>query len=116
MLNPINWIFLVVEIVDFLDEEMAGWVRMRQRWTSIMLVIIQSLFGRKKKSLTQGQDARNATDVPWIKLVFAFVANKSLLVVNLLGKSARGAMNIMQSNPGFYVGIADCHSLKKNNA
>jgi hypothetical protein len=29
MLNPINWILLVVEIVDFLDEEMAGWVRMR---------------------------------------------------------------------------------------
>jgi hypothetical protein len=29
MLNPINWIFLVVEVVDFLDEEMAGWVRMR---------------------------------------------------------------------------------------
>jgi hypothetical protein len=29
MLNPINWIFLVFEIVDFLDEEMAGWVRMR---------------------------------------------------------------------------------------
>jgi hypothetical protein len=29
MLNPINWILLVVEIVDFMDEEMAGWVRMR---------------------------------------------------------------------------------------
>jgi hypothetical protein len=29
MLNPINWILLVVEIVDFLDEEMAGWVRAR---------------------------------------------------------------------------------------
>jgi hypothetical protein len=29
ILNPINWILLVVEIVDFLDEEMAGWVRMR---------------------------------------------------------------------------------------
>jgi hypothetical protein len=29
MLNPINWILLVVEIVDFLDEEMADWVRMR---------------------------------------------------------------------------------------
>jgi hypothetical protein len=29
MLNPINWILLVVEIVDFLDEEMASWVRMR---------------------------------------------------------------------------------------
>jgi hypothetical protein len=29
MLNPINWILLVVEVVDFLDEEMAGWVRMR---------------------------------------------------------------------------------------
>ena len=27
MLNPINWIFLVVEIVDFLDEEMAGWLK-----------------------------------------------------------------------------------------
>jgi hypothetical protein len=40
MLNPINWILLVVEIVDFLDEEMASWVRMRQEWMSIMLVII----------------------------------------------------------------------------
>jgi hypothetical protein len=29
MLNPINWILLVVEVVDFLDEEMASWVRMR---------------------------------------------------------------------------------------
>jgi hypothetical protein len=29
MLNPINWILLVVEVVDFLDEEMADWVRMR---------------------------------------------------------------------------------------
>jgi hypothetical protein len=29
MLNPIDWILLVIEIVDFLDEEMAGWVRMR---------------------------------------------------------------------------------------
>jgi hypothetical protein len=29
MLNPINWVLLVVEIVDFLDEEMADWVRMR---------------------------------------------------------------------------------------
>jgi len=29
MLNPINWILLVVEIVDFLDEEMASWVRIR---------------------------------------------------------------------------------------
>jgi hypothetical protein len=27
MLNPINWIFLVVEIVDFLDEELAGWLK-----------------------------------------------------------------------------------------
>ena len=29
MLNPIEWILFVVEVVDFLDEEMAGWVRMR---------------------------------------------------------------------------------------
>lgn len=29
MLNPIEWILFVVEIVDFLDEEMAGLVRMR---------------------------------------------------------------------------------------
>jgi hypothetical protein len=29
MLNPINWILLVVEIVDFLDEEMAGWLKNR---------------------------------------------------------------------------------------
>jgi hypothetical protein len=27
MLNPINWILLVVEIVDFLDEEQAGWLK-----------------------------------------------------------------------------------------
>jgi hypothetical protein len=27
MLNPINWILLVVEIVDFLDEELAGWLK-----------------------------------------------------------------------------------------
>jgi len=29
MLNPIEWILFVVEVVDFLDEEMASWVRMR---------------------------------------------------------------------------------------
>ena len=29
MWNPIEWILLVVEVVDFLDEEMASWVRMR---------------------------------------------------------------------------------------
>ena len=29
MLNPIEWILFVVEVVDFLDEEMADWVRMR---------------------------------------------------------------------------------------
>ena len=29
MWNPIEWILFVVEVVDFLDEEMAGWVRMR---------------------------------------------------------------------------------------
>jgi hypothetical protein len=27
MLNPINWILLVVEIVDFLDEELASWLK-----------------------------------------------------------------------------------------
>jgi hypothetical protein len=27
MLNPINWILLVVEIVDFFDEELAGWLK-----------------------------------------------------------------------------------------
>ena len=29
MLNPIEWVLFVVEVVDFLDEEMADWVRMR---------------------------------------------------------------------------------------
>lgn len=29
MLNPIEWILFVVEVVNFLDEEMADWVRMR---------------------------------------------------------------------------------------
>jgi hypothetical protein len=29
MLNPINWILLVIEIVDFLDEGMADWVKSR---------------------------------------------------------------------------------------
>ena len=29
MMNPIEWILLVVEVVNFLDEEMADWVRMR---------------------------------------------------------------------------------------
>jgi len=29
MWNPLQWILLVVEVVDFLDEEMADWVRMR---------------------------------------------------------------------------------------
>jgi len=27
MLNPIEWILFVVEVVDFLDEEMAGWAK-----------------------------------------------------------------------------------------
>jgi hypothetical protein len=27
MLNPIEWILFVVEVVDFLDEEMAGWTK-----------------------------------------------------------------------------------------
>ena len=25
--NPIEWILFVVEVVDFLDEEMAGWAK-----------------------------------------------------------------------------------------
>lgn len=29
MWNPIEWVLFVVEVVDFLDEEMADWVRMR---------------------------------------------------------------------------------------
>lgn len=29
MWNPIEWVLFVVEVVDFLDEEMASWVRMR---------------------------------------------------------------------------------------
>ena len=29
MLNPIEWVLFIVEVVDFLDEGMAGWVRMR---------------------------------------------------------------------------------------
>ena len=29
MLNPINWILLIIEIVDFLDEGMADWVKSR---------------------------------------------------------------------------------------
>ena len=29
MWNPIEWILFVVEVVDFLDGEMASWVRMR---------------------------------------------------------------------------------------
>ena len=27
MLNPIEWILFVVEVVDFIDEEMAGWAK-----------------------------------------------------------------------------------------
>jgi hypothetical protein len=27
MLNPIQWILFVVEVVDFLDEELAGWLK-----------------------------------------------------------------------------------------
>jgi hypothetical protein len=29
MWNPLHWILFVIEVVDFLDEEMASWVRMR---------------------------------------------------------------------------------------
>jgi hypothetical protein len=29
MWNPIEWILFVIEVVNFLDEEMADWVRMR---------------------------------------------------------------------------------------
>jgi hypothetical protein len=27
MWNPIEWILFIVEVVDFLDEEMAGWAK-----------------------------------------------------------------------------------------
>jgi hypothetical protein len=27
MWNPIQWILFVVEVVDFLDEELAGWLK-----------------------------------------------------------------------------------------
>jgi hypothetical protein len=77
MLNPINWILLVVEIVDFLDEELAGWLKNRalrgRKWnqksrdTRTNLAMSTHGYGKEKSLAQLRQSAKGSQQngEPW---------------------------------------------------
>lgn len=77
MLNPINWILFVVEVVDFLDEELAGWLKKKvvrgRKWNQkskdIRMNLAMSTHGYGKgKSLAQLRQSVRASQPngePW---------------------------------------------------
>jgi len=77
MLNPINWILLVVEIVDFLDEELAGWLKKKvvrgSKWnqklkdTRTNLAMSTHGYGKGKflAQLRQSVKASQPNGEPW---------------------------------------------------
>jgi hypothetical protein len=77
MLNPINWIFLVVEIVDFFDEELAGWLKNKvvrgRKWnqksrdTHTNLAMSTHGYGKEKSlaQLRQSVKGSQPNGEPW---------------------------------------------------
>ena len=77
MLNPVNWILLVVEIVDFLDEELTGWLKnkvvrgrkwnQRLRDTRTNLATSTHGYGKEKSlaQLRQYAKASQPNGEPW---------------------------------------------------